>query len=405
MGRSEDSKTQRNASLLQLLQNPAPEETLPVVPGLVACYTCWSIAPDRTASPLPGRSEIELRGFNQHTVSPVARKFEKLSRIGSIFTLVLLISARVFPESDQSPAHREQPVKGSLTYSINVGLVVLPVTVLDKSGRFIPGLDEKDFSIYEDGVPQKIQVFDHQDIPVAVGLLIDNSSSMVPNRADVTAASLELAEASNPADQIFVVHFYDHIAFALKLGEAFTSDIEELRAAVSRIAGIGKTALYDAVIAGLDHLQQSDLPKRVLVIISDGGDNASDHTLKETLDMIAQSNALIYTIGIYNEHDRERNPKVLKQLSDISGGETYFPKSGSQLSEACKSIATDIRSQYTLGYIPSNQKKDGSYRKIRVSVNAPNLRKVIVRTRSGYIAPRRGPNESPESPSPAVSSR
>lgn len=145
--------------------------------------------------------------------------------------------------------------------------------------------------------------------------------------------------------------------------------------------------MYDAIIAGLEHVQQSELPKRVLAIISDGGDNASTHTLKETLEKISESNTIIYSIGIYNEYDRDRNPKVLKQVANITGGEAYFPKSASRLSEVCKRIATDIRSQYTLGYMPSNQKKDGSYRKIRVSVETPNLGRASVRTRSGYIAP------------------
>jgi len=260
--------------------------------------------------------------------------------------------------------------------------------VTNKSGRSVSGLEKQDFTIYEDGVPQKIQVFDHQDIPVAVGLILDNSSSMVPFRAEVTAAALDLAESSNPNDEIFVIHFYQHIVYALKLGEAFTSNIDELRKAVSRIVGLGRTALFDAIVSGLEHIQQSELPRKVLVVVSDGGDNASSHTLQETLDMIAGTNTLIYGIGIYNEYDRESNPELLRRIADISGGEAYFPRSASRLSQACKRIATDIRSQYTLGYIPTNQKKDGNYRKIRVEVQKPDIGRVTVRTRSGYLAPK-----------------
>jgi len=293
-----------------------------------------------------------------------------------IFTLVLSFAAQVLSQSD------------SLTFSIDVGLVVIPVTVLDRSGRSVSGLEQQDFMIYEDGSPQKIQVFDHQDIPVAVGLIIDNSSSMVPKRTEVAAASLEMAESSNPDDEIFVIHFYQHIVYALKLGEAFTSDINELKAAVSRIVGLGQTALYDAIISGLEHIQQSELQRKVLVVVSDGGDNASSHTLQETLDMIAQSKTLIYCLGIYNEYDRERNPKVLRRIAETSGGEAYFPRSASSLSETCRRIATDIRSQYTLGYIPTNQKKDGTFRKIRVEVKSPTGERLTVRARSGYLAPK-----------------
>jgi len=295
------------------------------------------------------------------------------------FGLLGLLLAQLFSATEE---------KKDLTYSINVGLVVLPVAVLDRSGRFVSGLEAKQFIIYEDEVPQQIQVFDQKDIPVAVGLVIDNSTSMVTKRPQVISAAVDLAESSNPEDQIFVIHFYEHISFALKLGEAFTSNIDELRAAVGRIAGLGRTALYDAVTAGLDHLGQAELPKRVLVVISDGGDNASTRTLEETLDMATASNALIYCIGIYDEHARDRNPKVLKQLAEISGGDVYFPRGESELSQACKRIAKDIRSQYTLGYIPGNQKKDGSYRKIRVTVDAPGEGNLTVRTRSGYMAPR-----------------
>lgn len=310
--------------------------------------------------------------------------FARMPKTACTFALLLALAASTF----SGPHHASQDEKEALTFSINVGLVIVPVTVLDKSGRSVAGLEQENFIIYEDGVPQKIQVFDRQDIPVAVGLIIDNSSSMVPKRTEVTAAALDLAESSNPNDEIFVIHFYQHIVYALKLGEAFTSNIEELKAAVSRIVGLGQTALYDAIVSGLEHIQQSGLQRKVLVVVSDGGDNASRHTLKETLDMIAQSNTLIYCVGIYSEYDRERNPKVLRQIAEISGGEAYFPQSPARLSEVCKRIATSIRSQYTLGYIPSNHKKDGSFRKIRITAKNSNGETLTVRTRSGYLAPK-----------------
>lgn len=310
----------------------------------------------------------------------------KLLRLSLVLSLLFLTTVQVLPQEFRlsKPAI---PEKNSLTFSINVGLVELPITVVDKSGRFVSGLEEKNFEVLEDGQQQRIQVFDHKDTPVALGLIIDNSSSMVPKRAEVLGAALKLAESSNPEDQIFVVHFNELISFALRLGQAFTSNIEELRTAVASLAGTGKTALYDAVIDGLEHVQTSELRRRVLVVVSDGGDNSSHHTLNQVLDRAAASNAVIYTIGIYDEYDRDSNPKVLRKIAKITGGEAFFPKSLGQLSDICDRIAKDVRSQYTLGYIPSNQNKDGKYRNIRVSVKDPEMGRLTVRTRSGYVVP------------------
>ncbi len=312
---------------------------------------------------------------------------DRLVRIAVILIPLALISIQIFVFPQGELEKGDLSGNADYTFVVNVGLVVLPVAVLDKSGRRVSGLKKQDFAVYEDGIQQQIQVFDPKDMPVAVGLVIDNSSSMAPKRAEVAAAALELAESSNPDDQIFVIHFYDHIAFTLRIGEAFTSDLDELRAAVSAISGSGRTALYDAVIAGLEHVHMSELPKRVLVIVSDGGDNASSHTFKQTTDMAAASNALIYAIGIYDEYDREQNPKVLKRLANITGGEAFFPANVSQLSDICRHIAADIRSQYTLGYVPSGRHGGGSYHNIRVSVHAPDRGRLTVRTRSGYLAP------------------
>jgi Ca-activated chloride channel family protein len=311
---------------------------------------------------------------------------EKLLRLSLILPLLSLIATQLLPEDFRS-SRPAAPEKNSITFSINVGLVVLPITVLDKSGRFVSGLEEKNFEIMEDGERQHIEVFDHKDMPVAVGLIIDNSSSMVPKRTEVINAALKLAESSNPDDQIFVVHFNEFVSFALRLGQAFTSDVEELKTAVGNISGTGMTSLYDALVDGLEHVGASKLPRRVLVVVSDGGDNSSRHTLKQVFDLAARSNAMIYAIGIYDEYDRESNPKVLRNIARVTGGEAFFPKNSSQLSEICDRIAKDVRSQYTLGYIPSNQNNDGKYRSIRVSVKSPETGRLTVRTRSGYVAP------------------
>jgi VWFA-related protein len=260
--------------------------------------------------------------------------------------------------------------------------------VLDKSGRAISGLEKKDFEIYEDGVPQPIQVFECKDMPAAIGLILDNSGSMLPKRIEASEAALKLAELSNPENQIFAINFNEQIVFGLPIGDAFTSSISELKQAISQSAGAGRTALYDAVIAGLQHVELSSLPKRVLILISDGGDNASSHTEEEMFEAAEHSNSQIFSIGIYDPHDRHKNPKMLKRLAGATGGDAFFPANISHLSEICRKIAADIRSQYTLGYVPANQEKSGAYRSIRVAIKGNADRgKLILRTRSGYKLP------------------
>ena len=306
-----------------------------------------------------------------------------LKKIGITLAWIGLVSAQVLSQGNES-AKGKQPEGKPLTFSVNVGLVLLPVTVLDKSGNWVTGLQEKDFSVFEDGVQQSLEIFDNKDMPVALGLMIDNSTSMAPMRAEVIAAAMALAQSSNPDDEIFVSHFSERVFFALRLKEAFARNLNVFRAAVTNMPDSGRTALYDAVYAGLEHAKLSALQKRVLVIISDGADNASKHTLNEALDSSKTSSALVYSIGIFDERNKSKRPEILEQLADISGGRAFFPERVSELPETCRRIAADIRSQYTLGYIPSNQNKDGKFRKIRVEVRSPQQDKLTVRTRSGY---------------------
>ncbi len=278
--------------------------------------------------------------------------------------------------------------ESTYTYSVNVGLVVLPVSVTDRRGDAVSGLQEQDFRVYENGVPQKIVLFDHQDIPVAVGLVIDNSTSMVPKHTEVVLSSMALARASNPEDQIFVIHFNEHVIFSLKPDMAFTSSLPVLAEAVASGKVEGKTALYDAIIAGLDHLEESPLKKKVLVVISDGGDNASAHTLAQVLRRAETSQAVIYTIGLFSPYDRDQSPRILKELAKATGGEYFDPSDLSTLTGICRLIARDIRTRYTLGYISTNPKRDGTYRTVRVVTDLPRHRDLTVRTRAGYKAPK-----------------
>lgn len=272
------------------------------------------------------------------------------------------------------------------TISVNVNMVILRATVQDKS-TLVSGLKKDDFHIYEDGVPQQISQFSHDDIPVTVGLVIDNSGSMRPKRHDVIAAALAFVRSSNPRDQMFVVNFNEKVSFGLPDNTPFTDQVPQLEVAMSSIAASGETALYDAVAAALEHLMKGTRDKKVLIVVSDGGDNASKHSLNKIVAMAKQSDAIIYSIGIFDEQDADRNPSVLKRFAHDTGGEAFLPESLRDIVPICERIAHDIRSQYTLAYVPTNRKRDGTYRTILVKASVPGRDPLSVRTRSGYFAP------------------
>ncbi|HTP33041.1 MAG TPA: VWA domain-containing protein [Candidatus Acidoferrales bacterium] len=282
-------------------------------------------------------------------------------------------------------------------FSVDVNLVVLHATVRDRKGRFVSGLRKDDFQIFENGVPQAIREFQHEDVPVAVGLVVDNSGSMSRKRRDVTAAALAFARSSNPNDQMFVVNFNERVCFGLRGAELFSASTAELEHALNGVPANGRTALYDAIEVGLAHLNKASLEKKVLIVISDGGDNASHHALDQVLEIAGRSDAIIYTIGLFDEDDKDRNPGVLKKLARVTGGEVYLPSETGRVVQVCQAIAADIRNQYTFSYFPSNQKLDGTFRGIRVTATAPHGGRLLVRTRDGYIAsPQRKvrPNDS-----------
>jgi VWFA-related protein len=203
-------------------------------------------------------------------------------------------------------------------------------------------------------------------------------------RADVIAAAMAFANSSNPQDQMFVVNFNDRVTFGLSANVPFTDQLEQLQKALSGITAIGQTALYDGLIAGLDHLQLGNRDKKVLILISDGGDNASMHSLAQAVAMARQSTAIIYAIGIFDDQDSDRNPGVLKRISKETGGEAFFPRSSSEIVPICELIARDIRNQYTLTYVPRIALLDGRYRVIAVKASAPGYGRLTVRTRAGY---------------------
>ena len=244
----------------------------------------------------------------------------------------------------------------------------------------------------ENKVEQKLSVFKQEDVPVSVGLVIDNSGSMREKRPQVNAAALTFVKTSNPQDEAFVVNFNDD--YYLDTVHDFTSDLTELRDALERIDARGSTALYDAVIGSLDHLKKGHKDKKVLLVITDGMDDASRRTLANALEEAQHSDALIYAIGLFSDDDLKHNRtemkkarKALSDLADATGGLAFFPETVDDTEAICQQIAFDIRNQYTLGYYSTNAAQDGTFRSVQVQLNSPHgLGKLSVRTRSGYYA-------------------
>jgi LPXTG-site transpeptidase (sortase) family protein len=263
-------------------------------------------------------------------------------------------------------------------------VVVLNASVRDHNGENVTDLTQDDFRVKEDGLEQKVVFFKREDVPVTMGIVVDDSGSMRAKKAEVVEASLDLARSSNPQDQMFVVSFNSHVSFGLPAGVLYTSDVSELSNAFSHLHTMGKTALYDALVVAIEHLGRSPLQRKAILLISDGGDNASRHTLGHVISMADQSNAVIYTIGAFDETDDDKNPAVLKHLATLTGGQFFAPAKLSDLPGICKKIASDIRSQYILAYAPPNHAADSTFHKIQVSVNAPHHSKLHVRTREGY---------------------
>jgi Ca-activated chloride channel family protein len=293
------------------------------------------------------------------------------------------------PPVEKPPTAKQQPSPGSSTLRVPVDLVVLRASILNARGEFVNDLPGDAFHVYEDRVEQKLSIAKQEDVPVSMGLVIDNSGSMRDKRPEVNAAALTLVEASNKQDEAFVVNFNDD--YYVDTDHDFTSDINEMKQALERIDARGSTALYDAVLGSLDWLKKGSKDKKVLLVVTDGEDNMSRHTLKDVVENAEHSNTVIYTIGLLGKDEKRKTKnnakRALVEMSDATGGVAFFPEEVSDTESICKEIAHDIRSQYTLGYYPTNSKRDGTFRAVRVEVTPPHGQgKLSVRTRTGYYA-------------------
>ena len=277
---------------------------------------------------------------------------------------------------------------GSFVFRSDTRVVICNATVFDKSGHLVTDLGRDAFAVAENGAAQRITEFRREDVPVSLGLIFDNSGSMRVKRAGVEAASLALVKDSNPEDEVFVVNFNDEPFLDLPNRKNFTNDIREMEEALTRIDSRGGTAMRDAIRMSIDHLnEKAHRDKKVLVVVTDGVDNESLITQEKMVKVAQQSGVLIYAVGLLSDEDRGDASKArheLTALAEATGGETYFPKEVSEIDRIAHLVAHDIRSQYTIQYTPSNAAMDGTFRQIKVSVNAPGH--LTVRTRNGYYA-------------------
>jgi VWFA-related protein len=300
-----------------------------------------------------------------------------------IFLLLLFSICSVFAGKSPSPPP-PSAARAQTKITATSALVVLPVNVTDAKGKFVDGLKAENFRIYEDGRPQNITLFKDEDTPVTVGLIVDHSRSMGPKLPGVITAIRVFAHSSNPGDEMFVVNFNENVSVELLGGKAFTGDAGEVEKAIYAVSARGQTALYDAVAEGLIHIELGEQDKKALIVVSDGGDNASRIKFSEVLALARRSRVSIYCIGLVNESGEEENPGILEKLSKVTGGITFLTRRSDEVAEISKQIARDLREQYTLGYVPPQKNGRDSFRKIRVEVSAPGGGKVRVRTRPGY---------------------
>lgn len=288
--------------------------------------------------------------------------------------------------AQQSPDQAPPPSNegGTFVFKAEVQEVMVHATVVDDKQRLITNLDKTAFTVLEDGKPQTITSFRHEDIPVAMGIVIDNSGSMREKRDRVNKAALNLVRSSNQEDQVFIVNFNDEYY----LDQDFTSDIKKLREALEKVEARGGTALYDAVVASADHLKKSArLQKKVLFIVTDGEDNGSRESLEQAVRRLQQENGpTVYAIGILGDEKSRRARRALQTMAERTGGIAFLPKTLDEVDEISRTIAHDIRNQYTIGYKPTTPKNIPGYRTIHVDAHARGYSKLTVRTRSGYYA-------------------
>jgi Ca-activated chloride channel homolog len=280
---------------------------------------------------------------------------------------------------------QERDVTALPRLSIRTDLVTLPVTVVDAEGRFVAGLGREQFTVYDGGEAQPIEFFTSDDLPLTIGLVIDSSASMGTHRNSVTAAAAAFAAMSDPLDEFFTVNFNERAWLGLPRGRVFTEDWEQLRAALAAAPAQGMTALYDAVDLALDHIRLGTHERKALIVVSDGGDNASSHTRDDVLRHAREANVVVYAVMLVDRDDHEADPRVLKTLAKETGGRAFAPRDADEVIRAFEQIAREIRGSYTIGFAAPDTNSAGLHL-VRVVVEARDRRQLTARTRVAYYA-------------------
>jgi VWFA-related protein len=307
---------------------------------------------------------------------------------------LLLAPLFIFGQQNKPPVPSDPD---DTVFSSDTRLVPLNVTVMDKSGRLVTNLPQSAFQVYENGVQQQIKLFKREDVPVSLGLIIDNSGSMREKRQAVESAALALVKDSNRQDEVFIINFNDEVY----LDTDFTNDIQKMEQGLTKIDSRGGTAMRDAIRLSAEHLKdKAKRDKKVVLVVTDGNDNASVISLDSLTKLAQQDDVLIYAIGLLTDEDKREAKKAqraLQLLAESTGGTVFYPKELSEVDRIAHEVARDIRNQYTIGYTPSNAALDGTYRQIKLVVKAPG--NPIARTRSGYYATKEQPKTPRESSS------
>jgi len=268
-------------------------------------------------------------------------------------------------------------------------LVLLDVSVKEAKGGFVSNLKKENFQVYENGKLQTISQFGKEDTPITAGLVLDDSRSMRPKRGDVISSALAFIDASNPRDEMFVTHFNDGVRHGLPPGTTFSGNPDVLSKALWNNPAEGMTALYDGILDALHQLESGKQDKKSLVVITDGGDNASTHRYKDVLEAVQSTRAILYTVGVFDLEDVDRNPGLLRRLAAISGGVAYIPHDLSELPAICRGIAADIRNRYSIGYVPVRVDDKSALRTVKVAIIGAGNQKFVVHARTSYRLPER----------------
>ena len=274
---------------------------------------------------------------------------------------------------------------------VNRTLVLINVTVTDPLNRFVTGLEKQHFRLYEDKVEQRISDFSAEDAPISIGLVFDTSGSMGQKMQKSRQAAAEFFKTANPSDEFFLVQFNDRP----ELSVPFTTDTDKIQSTLTFTQSKGRTALLDSVYLAMHEMKKAKNPRKAILIISDGGDNASRYTESEVRAQVREADAQIFAIGIFESlGNRGRTPEeasgpgLLNELADQTGGREYAVENIAELPDIAAKIGVELRNEYVLGYTPKNRERDGKYRRVQVKLNQPRgLPPLRAYFRLGYYAP------------------